>query len=151
MAFLTELTSVHWLILGGVLLILELLGTAGYLLWLGAAAIAVAAVTAIGSLGWHGQWLLFALLALFFTAGWWHWQRRHSNGQDAAAPLNQRLQHYIGREVLLLEPVLQGRSRVKLDDTVWSVSCDQALTAGSRVRIIAVDGTLLKVAAITAT
>ena len=37
MAFLTELTWLHWLILGGALLILELLGGAGYLLWLGLA------------------------------------------------------------------------------------------------------------------
>ena len=149
MELLTQMSAMHWLILGGVLLILELLGTAGYLLWLGAAAIAVAAATAIGNVSWHGQWLLFALLALLFTAGWWRWQRQRSRMQDVATPLNQRLQHYVGRDVLLLEPVQQGRSRVKLDDTVWSVRCEQPLGAGSQVRIIAVDGTLLTVSALT--
>ena len=69
MAFLTELTSVHWLILGGALLLLELLGAAGYLLWLGLAAITIAALQLVIPLDWVAQWLLFSVLALLFTGG----------------------------------------------------------------------------------
>ena len=80
MAFLTELTWLHWLILGGALLILELLGGAGYLLWLGLAALSVASLVALLPLGWVGQWLLFSILALLFTGGWWYWQRQRLQG-----------------------------------------------------------------------
>lgn len=46
MELLSQMSAWHWLIAGGVLLALELLGAAGYLLWLGMAALCVSALQA---------------------------------------------------------------------------------------------------------
>lgn len=145
MEFLTQLTWVHWLILGGVLLILELLGGAGYLLWLGMAALGVAALVALLPLEWVGQWLLFAIFALLLTGGWWYWQRQRlqSNRDDPANQLNQRPQQWLGQEATLQQDVVNGLSRVKLGDSVWPVRCPHPLPAGSRVRVSATDGIML--------
>jgi inner membrane protein len=150
MAYLTELTWLHWLILGSVLLILELLGGAGYLLWLGMAALSVAALVALLLLSWVGQWLLFAILALLFTGGWWYWQRQRLQGNrnDPANQLNQRPQQWLGQEATLQQDVVNGLSRVRLGDSVWPVRCKQHLVAGTSVRVTAVDGITLIVEAI---
>ena len=150
MAFLTELTWLHWLILGGALLILELLGGAGYLLWLGLAALSVASLVALLPLGWVGQWLLFSILALLFTGGWWYWQRQRLQGKhnDPASQLNQRPQQWLGQEAILQQDVVNGLSRVRLGDSVWPVRCKQHLVAGAAVRVTAVDGITLIVEAL---
>ena len=150
MAFLTELTSVHWLILGGALLLLELLGAAGYLLWLGLAALSVAGLAMVIPMDWVGQWLLFSLLALLFTGGWWYWQHQRLQGDDSdpARQLNQRPQQWLGQKAQLQQEVVNGLSRVRLGDSVWPVRCAQPLPAGAAVRVIAVDGITLIVEAI---
>ena len=150
MAFLTELTSVHWLILGGALLLLELLGAAGYLLWLGLAALSVAGLAMVIPMDWVGQWLLFSLLALLFTGGWWYWQHQRLQGDDSdpARHLNQRPQQWLGQEAQLQQEVVNGLSRVRLGDSVWPVRCSQPLPAGAVVRVIAVDGITLIVEAL---
>ena len=150
MAFLTELTSVHWLILGGALLLLELLGAAGYLLWLGLAALSVAGLAMVIPMDWVGQWLLFSLLALLFTGGWWYWQHQRLQGDDSdpARHLNQRPQQWLGQEAQLQQEVVNGLSRVRLGDSVWPVRCSQPLLAGAAVRVIAVDGITLIVEAL---
>ncbi|MGL4206572.1 MAG: NfeD family protein [Aeromonadaceae bacterium] len=150
MELLTQLSWVHWLIFGGVLLILELLGGAGYLLWLGMAAVSVSALAALLPLSWASQWLLFSLLALLFTCGWWYWQRQRLNADKAepARQLNQRTQQWLGQEACLQQDVVNGLSRVKLGDSIWPVRCAQPLPAGSRVRVTATDGIMLIVEAL---
>ena len=45
----------------------------------------------------------------------------------------------------LLDEVSQGMSRVHLDDTVWTVRCDESLPAGSKVRVVGADSHILLV------
>jgi len=42
-----------------------------------------------------------------------------------------------------LEDVKLGKSRVRIDDTVWVVAVNVSATAGTVVHITAADGTLL--------
>lgn len=51
----------------------------------------------------------------------------------------------MGRELTLLDDVTQGTSRVHLDDTVWTVRCDESLPAGSKVRVVGADSHILLV------
>ena len=55
------------------------------------------------------------------------------------------MQSYLGRELTLLDEVSQGMSRVHLDDTVWTVRCNQPLPAGSRVKVVGADSHILLV------
>lgn len=57
-----------------------------------------------------------------------------------------RAAQLIGRTAVLAEPIREGRGRIRLDDTVWRVSGPD-LPAGSRVKVVSVQGTELHVEA----
>lgn len=137
-----------WMAMGLLLLLLELLGTAGFLLWIGLSAFVVGLLLWLIPFGWQVQWLLFSLLASLSTWLWWRYQHRRDTRDDAARTLNQRMARYLGRETSLLAPVENGLSRVRLDDTVWPVRCAQPLPAGSRVRVMSADSIYLTVEAV---
>lgn len=145
-ALFEGLTHWHWLGLGFVLLAIEVLGSVGFLLWTGIAALEVGLLLLVWPFGWQAQLLLFALQSLLTTWAWWRWQhRRDRSDQDAAAPINERMQGYLGRELVLLDDVTQGMSRVHLDDTAWTVRCSQPLLADSKVRVTGHDSHILLV------
>ncbi|MFQ1879873.1 NfeD family protein [Aeromonas veronii] len=140
------LTHWHWLGLGFVLLAIEVLGSVGFLLWTGIAALEVGLLLLVWPFGWQAQLLLFALQSLLTTWIWWRWQHnRDRSGKDAAAPINERMQSYLGRKLILIDDVVQGTSRVHLDDTVWTVRCSQQLPAGTQVRVVGADSHILLV------
>jgi len=130
----------NWMILGTVLLALEILTPGVYLLWLGIAAI----ITGLLSFafwetafwGWQVQILAFLVLSIvsvligrrvFPTTG----------TADTDQPLlNQRERQLIGRTATLEEPIVEGRGRIRLGDTLWRISGPD-LPAGARVRVTA--------------
>ncbi|MGL5799107.1 MAG: NfeD family protein, partial [Plesiomonas sp.] len=57
-------SALHWIVLGLVLLACEMLGTAGYLLWLGVAALTVALLLWLIPLTLAVQWVLFAVFSV---------------------------------------------------------------------------------------
>ena len=64
--FLQDLNFWDWLALGTVLLILEVFGAGGYLLWVGLAALIVGGLTFLApELPWTLQLPLFGVLAIF--------------------------------------------------------------------------------------
>ncbi len=67
---LEQMNFWHWIAFGLVLLLLELLGTAGYLLWLGLSALLVGAILSAIPMSWSLQWLTFAVFSLFFLPGY---------------------------------------------------------------------------------
>ncbi|MCE1736463.1 NfeD family protein, partial [Enterobacter hormaechei] len=85
-----------WLCFGGLLLIAELLGTGGYLLWTGTAAIVVALITWVfPHMGWELQGILFAVLTLLSVIAWRRWLR-HRPRQASDKTLNQKNHQLIG-------------------------------------------------------
>jgi membrane protein implicated in regulation of membrane protease activity len=58
--------------------------------------------------------------------------------------LNRRAEAYIGRKFTLDGAIVDGRGRLKVDDTVWLVEGPD-LPAGTHVRIIGADNTVLRV------
>ncbi|MGL5036351.1 MAG: NfeD family protein [Aeromonas sp.] len=146
MSVFEGLTYWHWLGLGLILLAIEVLGTVGFLLWTGIAALEVGLLLLVWPFGWQAQLLLFAGQSLLTTWAWWRWQhQRDSAGQDAASTINERMQSYMGRELTLLDDVVEGASRVRLDDTVWTVRCSDTLLAGSKVKVVGADSHILLV------
>ena len=59
-ALFEGLTHWHWLGLGFVLLAIEVLGSVGFLLWTGIAALEVGLILLLWPFGWQAQLLLFA-------------------------------------------------------------------------------------------
>jgi membrane protein implicated in regulation of membrane protease activity len=64
--------------------------------------------------------------------------------QSNKVRLNRRAEIYLGRTFTLERPIVDGRGRLRVDDTVWLVEGPD-LPAGARVQVIGVDNTLLRV------
>ncbi|MEQ4925037.1 NfeD family protein [Proteus hauseri] len=140
--------ALFWLGLGGLLLIAEMLGTAGYLLWSGIAALCVSLFAWILPIGWPIQGILFALLTVISAILWRIWLKQRKLSKEAEN-LNQKSHQLIGIKAVLLSDTESGFSRVKLADGSWRVYSDTPLQAGDNVEVVAIDGITLQVVAIT--
>ncbi|MBM7063213.1 NfeD family protein [Pseudomonas sp. UL073] len=142
--FLQHLSYWDWLALGTVLLILEVFGAGGYLLWLGVAAAAVGVLTLLfPALPWTWQLPLFGVLSILSAVLWWQ-RQRHARAPSAQPGLNRRGQELLGRQFVLHEAISGGRGKIKAGDTLWLVTGPD-LPVGSAVRVIDQDGVLLKI------
>jgi membrane protein implicated in regulation of membrane protease activity len=134
----------HWWILGLGLIILETVLPGTFFLWMGVAALVLGVVTWLApALGWELQLMLFAALSLLSIVAWRLWRRRVPDDADGST-LNRRGQQYVGRVFVLETPIENGFGKVRLGDGHWRVRGDDQ-AAGTRVRVVAVDGVLLVV------
>ncbi len=142
-SLLDGITFWHWLALGFAMLAVELLGTAGYFLWLGISALIVGVLLSILPMSWQLQWLSFATFSLVTTWLWWRRQWKKDKQDDQARDLNQKYKQLIGRTVTIDEDFSVGLNRIHVADTTWSAQCNQVIPAGTRVKVVAVDGIIL--------
>jgi len=138
-----------WWILGLILLAAELAAPGVFLIWIGAAAIVVGALSLMfwdtGFWSWQIQFLVFAVLAIAFAlAGRRFYASRKETSDEPL--LNRRGESLVGRTATLNEPITEGRGRIRLDDTWWSVMGPD-LPAGTRVKVVASSGRDLTVEA----
>jgi len=133
-----------WLTLGGLLLAAEMLGTSGYLLWSGIAAVLVGIVEWLAPFSWTAQGTLFALLTLVCVYLWYRWMRLRERDQQPNS-LNQRGNQLIGTLLTLDAPLVNGIGHVRLGDSSWRVQADQDLPAGAQVVVTGVEGITLHI------
>jgi len=134
----------HWLVVAVVLAAVEIVAPGAAFLWLGAAAGIVGLVLlAYPALGWEGQLLLFAALSIAAVLAGRAVYRR-AGLHRAPSRLNRRAEQYIGTLHTLETAIVNGRGRAQVGDTSWSVEGPD-LPAGTTVRVVAVDGSVLKV------
>ncbi|MCK1636245.1 NfeD family protein [Bradyrhizobium sp. 157] len=136
----------NWLIFGFVLMALELLAPGVFMFWLGLAALLVGLVSFAISPSWQTQLLMFAVFAVAAVPAWRHFARSEGSRSLSNPFLNNRTKALIGREFTLEKPIVDGTGTVRIDDTIWRVAGPDA-PAGSRVRVVQVDGASLTVAA----
>lgn len=142
--YLQHLTFWDWLAFGTLLLILEVFGAGGYLLWIGVAAAATGVLAFLApGLAWTGQFLAFGLLSLATVAFWWKHQHRAGAGA-AASRLNRRGSELLGRQFALHDAIVGGRGKIRVGDSLWLVSGPD-LPSGAQVRVTGQDGVLLLV------
>jgi inner membrane protein len=143
--FLSRAEFWHWWVLAVILLALEVAAPGTFFLWLAIAAGAVGLIVLIfPELLWQLQVLLFAVGGVAAVLAWRAWQRRHPPTSEDPT-LNRRGAQYVGQVFHLTEAIRDGRGRMSVGDTTWRVSGPE-LPAGARVRVVGVDGTLLRVA-----
>lgn len=128
-----------WFVVAAILLMLELISPGVFFMWLAIAAAVTGIADYMLELPWQVEFLLFAVLsAVAVYSG-----RRFYNGpgmEPADNPyLNRRQMGYIGRTFTLKEPILDGRGKLTIEDTVWEVEGPD-LVSGTRVRVTAVKG-----------
>ncbi|WP_434675533.1 NfeD family protein [Pseudomonas sp. D3-10] len=142
--FLQQLSYWDRLALGVILLILEVFGAGGYLLWIGMAAAAVGVLTfVLPQLVWEIQFLLFGLFAIATALYWWRRQRSAIRQSDQPH-LNLRGQELIGKVFQVHEAIVDGRGKIRVADGVW-LAKGPDLSIGTRVRVVAQEGTVLTV------
>jgi membrane protein implicated in regulation of membrane protease activity len=143
--YLAQIDFWHWFALAVTLGILDILiGVNFVLVWCGLAAVVVGVVKwVVPSLDWQYQFMIFGM-GVFCSLGFWrHYLKKHPVKTDQPH-LNQRAKQYLNREFTLESSIINGRGKVKVDDTIWRVLGDD-LPAGTRVKVIGVEGVILKI------
>ena len=143
-AWLLEPTYWNWWVLGVALMAVEALLPGFFFLWMGVAALLVGLVLTVSpGLDWTWQVLLFAVLSVGSIAAWQIRLRRHPT-QTADPLLNRRGHQYVGRVFTLDAPIVNGHGKIRVDDSTWKVVMDQDCPAGTRLRIVGVNGVVLQ-------
>lgn len=143
-AWLLEPTYWNWWLLGVVLMAIEAIVPGFFFLWMGIAALLVGLVLIVlPELAWTWQALLFAVLS-FGSIVAWQWRLRRHPTPTTDSLLNRRGHQYVGRVFTLDMPVINGHGKIRVDDSTWKVLVDQDCPTGTRLRIIGVNGVMLK-------
>ena len=146
--FLTALYSnPSWVFiaLGGVLLIIELLGTGGYSLWSGISAFIVGSLAWIVPFSWSMLWILFAIFTLLTAYVWYLWLKRNGKDKSERGVLNQPQRDLIGLKTVVVEAIINGHGRIKVNDSTWMAKSEQNFNIGEYVTVVDFDGNILKV------
>jgi len=133
----------HWLVIGLVLLIAEMVSGTTYLLWPAVAAFVTALIAWIAPTGWAAEIGIFAVLILVLTYFGHPIVKRWRN-DGAANGLNERASSLVGARGVVTN-FANGAGSVKVQDTVWRAVSEEALEAGSPVEVASVDGVTLRV------
>ncbi len=138
----TQVLYWHWWALGAIFVVIEMIAPGTFMLWLGVSAAAAGLLLLVmpsAGLGW--QFLTFAVVAIVSVFLW----RRYQHPIPTDKPtLNQRGQSYISQTFALIEPIVNGYGKAAVEDGVWTVNGPDA-PRGAKVRVIGVDGAVLKV------
>ena len=141
----SDMTFWHWFILGGVLLIVEMLVPSTLFLWPGVAALLVGTLKlVVPAVGWPALVVIWAILSVVTVVFWTRYRKKHPKAVDDNG-LNQRGQQYVGQVFVLTRALENGTGEIKVGDTVWAVTGSDSLPAGINVRVSGVDGARLSV------
>ncbi|MEG6507549.1 NfeD family protein [Methyloligella sp. 2.7D] len=134
-----------WMVLAGVLFVLEVIAPGIFFMWFGLAA-AITGLLVFGfDISWQWQLIWFGILATVIVGIVVRFLRRHPLKSERPL-LNERAVSQIGKSYELLDPIVNGRGSVKIGDSVWRVTGPD-LPAGTKVKVTGADGTLLSVEA----
>jgi membrane protein implicated in regulation of membrane protease activity len=134
----------HWWALGVLLLIVELLAPGMFFIWMAEGAFLVGAVVwIVPGLDLEYQLILFSVLSLASIAVFRRFLARHPIPTDRPL-LNRRSSQYVGRVFTLEHPIVNGRGKIRVDDSTWRVEGEDC-GPGAKVRVTAAEGAILKV------
>ncbi len=139
-----DMNAWGWWVFAVLLLVIEILAPGTFFLWLGVSA-GLVGVIAYLLPDLHVAWelLLFALFSVISVTAFRFYQKRNPTPTDQPA-LNLRGKQYLGRIITVTQAIENGRGKAKLDDTHWNIEGPDC-PKGTRVKVIAVEGLLLKV------
>ena len=137
----------HWIILGLCLTMAELAVPAFFIVWFGIGALIVGlALLAIPDLGIATQLLLWAALSAGLVIFWFRYLKPKT--MTAVGTSTAHVTGEVGVLVSDLSPNSRGQVRFQkplLGSDIWECYADASIKAGERVRIVAVEGSFVKV------
>ncbi len=131
-----SVTPYHWIALGLILLMAEMLGAAGFLLGAAAAALCMGGVLFLFpdlAIGW--QLMYYAFGAVVATALYFQ-LFRDAQSKPARPLLNKRAQRLVGHQFKLEEDIEFGEGKVQIGDTFWHVTTSEPLQKGTLVEVV---------------
>jgi membrane protein implicated in regulation of membrane protease activity len=135
---------VSWAAVALLLFAAETLAPGAFMLWMGFAAVVVfAGVLLVPGTSVLAQVAAFILLSFISIQIYRRWFRK-SEPQSDRPHLNQRANSLVGHVTPLDQAIVNGHGRVQIADAFWDVQGPN-LAAGTPVRVVAVDGMILKV------
>jgi membrane protein implicated in regulation of membrane protease activity len=138
----------HWIVLGIVLMLLELLVPAFFLMWFGLGALIVGVLVWLFPASLFGyQVLVWTAFSLLFV---WLWFKvfKPQVFKSRAGMARGSFIGEIGLVTKDMRPYEKGQIRFQkpiLGDEVWESIADEEIRAGERVKVLAVEGNTLKV------
>jgi len=133
-----------WAALALALMAAEALAPGAFMLWMGFAAMVVfVGVALVPGIPLLWQVAAFVVLSFVSIQVYRRWFRKRARPSDSPL-LNRRAHQHIGVVTPLEQAIVGGRGRIKLGDAFWLVEGPD-LPVGTTVRVIAVDGMVLKV------
>jgi membrane protein implicated in regulation of membrane protease activity len=134
-----------WWLLALVLIGAEVLVPGYFMLWIGIAAGVMGVLTfVLPAMSALVQAIVFALLAIASCAVYWRFVRPLAELRNDQPLLNRRGARMIGRRVVVVEPIVNGRGKVRVGDGAWLAEGPD-LPAGQEVEVTGCEGTTLKV------
>jgi inner membrane protein len=143
METLVELGAWSWMIAAAILFVLELLAPGIFFMWFGAAALVTGLIVFRYDITWQWQLLWFCGLSLASVLLANKYLRRHPLESERPL-LNERGAQLIGKSFDLVDPIVNGRGSIHTGDTIWRVEGPE-LPQGARIKVVGVDGSVLKV------
>jgi membrane protein implicated in regulation of membrane protease activity len=138
----------HWVVLGILLLLLELAVPAFFLVWFGLGALIVGVILlAVPALSSAWQVLLWVVCSLVFI---WLWFKVFKPGfyKTRAGMSTGVVIGEIGLVIRDIRPFEKGQIRFQkpvLGDEVWESIADEEIKTGERVKVLEIEGNILKV------
>ncbi|MFN4142676.1 NfeD family protein [Aestuariivirga sp.] len=126
-----------WFVAAGILLMLELISPGVFFIWLAVAAGLTGLADTLFGMPWQAELLVFALLSVAAVFGGRRFYKGPGMEPEDNPFLNRRQMSYVGRSFTLREPIVDGRGRLTIEDTVWEIEGPD-LAAGARVKVTAV-------------
>ncbi|MFY9288313.1 MAG: NfeD family protein [Alphaproteobacteria bacterium] len=138
----------HWAILGVVLVIAELVVPAFVLVWFGLGAILVALALALfPEMSLIGQLLIWIAASVALVYLWFKVFKPNQHkilfGRSSAEAVGEK-----GLLVSDVEPYQKGQVRFQkplIGSDVWDCIADEPIKAGSRVKVVSIEGNILKI------
>lgn len=143
-SLLAEFGAWNWLFLAVLLFGLEAIVPGVHFVWFGVAAIIVGLIALGLEFPWQWQLVVFAMLSIA-TAFVARRFARSDNSPSDAPDLNARGAQYVGRAVIVAEPIRDGRGKVRVGDTMWQAEGPD-VPEGTRVIVTGARDTVLLVA-----
>jgi membrane protein implicated in regulation of membrane protease activity len=142
------LSNYGWWLLALVLIAAEMIAPGYFMLWIGIAAGVMGVVTFFApAMSALVQAIVFALLAIASCTIYWRFIRPIAEQRDDEPLLNRRGARMVGRRVVVVDPIVNGRGKVRVGDGAWLAEGPD-LPAGAEVEVVACEGTTLRVRAV---
>ncbi|KAF3981046.1 MAG: NfeD family protein [Methylococcales symbiont of Hymedesmia sp. n. MRB-2018] len=137
----------YWWVFAIFMLGTEVMAPGFFFLWLSVAGFVVGLeLFLIPSTSVEIQLLLFSTLSIVSIYSWRRYGKTYRSESDQPL-LSQRGVQYIGRIFSVSQAIENGRGKVKIGDSIWTVEGDDC-AVDTKVEVVDIDGTIFTVKAV---